>query len=484
MKNRRFARFGRLAMTVMTAAALAFGTLAAAQPVMAEVITQDGVNIRLEASTEENNIIGSLNAGDHVEVLDSTTGSDGAEWYLVQLDNGNQGWVRADMVGEDPEEAPAQEEQQEEAPAQEEPEEEAPAAEETKEEEAAAEEKKEETPAAEEKTEEKTEEKKEEAPAAEEKKEDKAEKDNKETGKEEEAAKDTAQTDNTLSAADSDPATDPNTSYGLQYDEEPDGTGRWYVYNYDTGRKFAVSEIQQMDELNQLAEENAARAARYHTVLIILFILLLLLVLYIIWMLLRRGQTPDGGRPARKPFFADDDDDDDDDDGEDDEFDIYGEEDDEDEYEEIDDLDSGEDDEDDYEDDEDDEEDDEEEGSFFKLPSFFGGFMKNRGEKKKEPQKPRRRYGDFDEDEDYPEDVGLIPDEYEELEEDEDVIQENADPVPAAPEEEAADLPAEDEMPAPAPAPGPFRQDAGYAPEDDEDEDEDDMEYEFLNVRK
>ena len=71
-----------------------------------------------------------------------------------------------------------------------------------------------------------------------------------------------------------------------------------------------------------------------------------------------------------------------------------------------------------------------------------------------------------------------------ELEEDEDVIQENADPVPAAPEEEAADLPAEDEMPAPAPAPGPFRQDAGYAPEDDEDEDEDDMEYEFLNVRK
>ena len=106
MKNRRFARFGRLAMTVMTAAALAFGTLAAAQPVMAEVITQDGVNIRLEASTEGDNIIGSLNEGDHVEVLDSTTGSDGAEWYLVRLDNGNQGWVRADMVGEDPEEAP------------------------------------------------------------------------------------------------------------------------------------------------------------------------------------------------------------------------------------------------------------------------------------------------------------------------------------------------------------------------------------------
>ena len=125
MKNRRFARFGRLAMTVMTAAALAFGTLAAAQPVMAEVITQDGVNIRLEASTEGDNIIGSLNEGDHVEVLDSTTGSDGAEWYLVRLDNGNQGWVRADMVGEDPEEAPAQEEEQEEAPAQEEKTEEA-----------------------------------------------------------------------------------------------------------------------------------------------------------------------------------------------------------------------------------------------------------------------------------------------------------------------------------------------------------------------
>ena len=61
----------------------------------AATIIADSVMIRDDASTDAG-IIGSLNEGDEVTIVDQVTDGEGYIWYYVQLENGNYGYVRSD----------------------------------------------------------------------------------------------------------------------------------------------------------------------------------------------------------------------------------------------------------------------------------------------------------------------------------------------------------------------------------------------------
>ena len=64
----------------------------------AATIIADSVMIRDDASTDAG-IIGSLNEGDEVTIVDQVTDGEGYIWYYVQLENGNYGYVRSDLAG-------------------------------------------------------------------------------------------------------------------------------------------------------------------------------------------------------------------------------------------------------------------------------------------------------------------------------------------------------------------------------------------------
>ena len=76
--------------------------ITAAFPMFAEAATivSDSVMIRDDASTDAG-IIGSLNEGDEVTIVDQVTDGEGYVWYYVQLENGNYGYVRSDLVSVD-----------------------------------------------------------------------------------------------------------------------------------------------------------------------------------------------------------------------------------------------------------------------------------------------------------------------------------------------------------------------------------------------
>ena len=76
--------------------------ITAAFPMFAEAATiiADSVRSRDDASTDAG-IIGSLNEGDEVTIVDQVTDGEGYVWYYVQLENGNYGYVRSDLVSAD-----------------------------------------------------------------------------------------------------------------------------------------------------------------------------------------------------------------------------------------------------------------------------------------------------------------------------------------------------------------------------------------------
>ena len=95
----------------------------------------DSVMIRNDASTDSG-IIGSLDEGDEVEILDVIQSGDGYQWYYIELENGNTGYVRGDLINasdeelakfgvenepeEEPEEEPAEEPEEKKEPVEQE----------------------------------------------------------------------------------------------------------------------------------------------------------------------------------------------------------------------------------------------------------------------------------------------------------------------------------------------------------------------------
>ena len=259
MKNRS-KMMRKIAAAMGICASLVLG--AAAGPLMAEAATSnvDGAMIRNEPSTDAG-IIGSLYEGDEVTILGSKQSGDGYTWYYIQLDNGNTGYVRGDLLNVDDSELESiglegevsgEEEAQETEEAAQEPEEEAV---ETGEE-AAAEENTEAAQAPEE--------------AAQE--------------PEQEAAGQPQETAPAEPAADGsyDASKDPNANLRLVYENGENGSGSWYVYNDDNGTKIRVGEMTASAQQGQPAQ---AGAGPWKTAAIVFGIIAIALAAFVLFML-------------------------------------------------------------------------------------------------------------------------------------------------------------------------------------------------------
>ena len=176
---------------IMTCVLTLLFTLCTGNKALAARTNTDGVLIRNDASTDAG-AIGVLNEGDEVTLLDGIQGADGYVWYYVQLENGNTGYIRSDLVDASEEELATigAGQPQEEEPAQEEP-------------------------AGEEKPQEAT-----------------------------TAATAPAQTGD----GEYDAAKDPNAAFRLSYDTDENGNGEWYIHNDDNGSKWKVSDLTDHDE--------------------------------------------------------------------------------------------------------------------------------------------------------------------------------------------------------------------------------------------
>ena len=270
-------KFSKVLTAAGISAIIAVSSIALPIEAFAARTVTDNVMIRNEPSTE-GGIIGSLNEGDEVTILDVMQSGDGYPWYYIQLENGATGYVRSDLIeADDSELAAFRDNGQEETQAEEtEAAEEEEPAEETAGTEEAAPEEPESTPAQEET-----------APAN--------------TGTE-----------------GYDATKDPNANFRAGYEQEADGTVTWYVYNDDNGSKVRISDLQ--------AQENAAEAGKggsgiWRTLAIIFGILAAALVAFVVFLLKQirdgrskttRGRALDAAAAARdaeeeEEFFFEDD---------------------------------------------------------------------------------------------------------------------------------------------------------------------------------
>ncbi len=230
--------------TLALSASLAVGTMGFSIAAFGATVNTDGVNIRSEASTDSG-IIGSLYAGDVVEIVETTTAEDGTTWYLVRLSNGNTGYVRSDFVDDDGttievEEAESSQEQGDDV---------------------SEEQLTEETEQAEQDTETV-------AVLVE------------ETVESEESSSVEDQQVETESDT-TDPSKDPNTNYSLEYVTNPDGSGQWYVLNVDSGEREAIGTESQSQGQSVVGVSSGWRVAA------ILFGLLLIAAIAFILFLIR-----------------------------------------------------------------------------------------------------------------------------------------------------------------------------------------------------
>ena len=202
-------KFVKLLTAASLAASLAVCAPCAPLGAYAATSVTDGVMIRNDASTDAG-IIGSLNEGDEVEILDVLQSGDGYAWYYIQLGNGNKGYVRSDLISADDSELAAfqteepKEEPQEEAPAE-------PAEEEAQNQDAEAQNQDAEAPA--------------EASAA------------------EATASAPEDAETVTTAAGYDAYSDPAANIVARFETDENGEGNWYVFNDDNGTRIKVRDI-------------------------------------------------------------------------------------------------------------------------------------------------------------------------------------------------------------------------------------------------
>ena len=102
MKNTKLGRRNAGRLTA-AAVALAAAFILAVMPAAAATINATDVTIRntAEDKSDYSNAIGVLNEGDQVTVLSRTTDASGIEWFYIELENGNKGYVKAQWVSND-----------------------------------------------------------------------------------------------------------------------------------------------------------------------------------------------------------------------------------------------------------------------------------------------------------------------------------------------------------------------------------------------
>ena len=203
-------RFGKILTAAGISAFITFSSLAVPIEASAARAVTDDIMIRNDASRDAG-AIGSLQEGEEVTILDAVQSADGYVWYYIQLENGNTGYVRSDLIEASDEELAAINAGQ--------PEEDQTQAPETEEE-------------PEEKPEEEPEQEPEEKPAEQEPQ-------TQEAGT---AATGTAPAQ--TPDGEYDATKDPSANFRVSYDTDENGNGEWYVHNDDNGSKWKVSDLQ------------------------------------------------------------------------------------------------------------------------------------------------------------------------------------------------------------------------------------------------
>lgn len=293
MGNRKQGRRGTGKVTALIVALTT--ALMLAVPAAAATVTASDVMIRNSGQEKDDNIIGVLNKGDTVKVISKSVDASGIEWYYVELPNKNTGYVKAQWIdnnGAEVEtvEAPAQEE---ETKAEEKEEEETSQPDAQKSEESDGEDE-----ADSEGLDDWTDEDADKlagTPAADGGNGADAQEEG--TGIEDSQSALSGQEVNSYN-----PYTDPNAQYRLNFVTEKDGTGSWYVYNYDTDKRISLDDLDKMNRLQEQAQKSAASAGMWRTAACIFLVLLIGVLIFLYIVLKRNSRTPSSraGRSRRR----------------------------------------------------------------------------------------------------------------------------------------------------------------------------------------
>ena len=264
-------------MIRLTALAAAITVILLMTVISVSAATINATDVAIRNSAEDksdySNAIGVLQQGDRVKVLFWTTDSSGNEWYYVELENGNRGYVKARWVDLGDEEAVEEESaaqengvpvtDDEDTAGREEDvgrKEDGRTIEDAGQEEAGGqdnavpddgrtrndEEKTSGTPASADET--------------------------AESVSDEEKTADSQDAPHVDNGQEYDPHTDPNAQYGINFATEDDGTGHWYIYNYDTDKRIRIDDLGRLSDAEAAAQKSTAAAGRWRAIACILIV--------------------------------------------------------------------------------------------------------------------------------------------------------------------------------------------------------------------
>ncbi len=244
-------KFGKILTAAGISAFIAVSSLTVPIEVSAARAVTDDIMIRNDASREAG-AIGSLQEGEEVTILDAVQSADGYVWYYIQLENGNTGYVRSDLIEASDEELAAinsgqpENEQTQEAEPEEEPEE--------------------------------PEQEPQEEPAGQ------------DQSTQEAAAAATQTAPAQTPDGEYDATKDPNAKFSVSYDTDESGSGEWYVHNDDNGSKWKVSDIQGQ---GGTAAQTGGVAGIWRTLAILFGILAIALAAFVLFLLksIRDGRS-------------------------------------------------------------------------------------------------------------------------------------------------------------------------------------------------
>ena len=233
-----------------------FVTLCACCKTLAARVIKDDVLIRNGPSVKAE-VIGLLQKGEEVKIRGAFESEDGYVWYYIQLENGNTGYVRSDLIEASDEELAAINSEIQEEP---------------------------ETEQEEEPTESGSTQESEDG-----------------TVDEENLVQHTQESETEATSAQTvdgeyDPAQDPGAMFSLRYETDENGNGEWYLHNDDIGSRWKISDL-----INSSSNETAKSS---QSVPIIAFLSVLLCVSVLINITFLRKKSDAKKEKMRKPFMC------------------------------------------------------------------------------------------------------------------------------------------------------------------------------------
>ena len=96
-----------------------------------------------------------------------------------------------------------------------------------------------------------------------------------------------------------DPFTDPNAQYSINYVTEKDGTGNWYIFNYDTNKRIRLGDLKELSDAQTSAQKNASSTGIWRTIACILLILVIALLIFL-YIIIKRNSPGSGSGPSRR----------------------------------------------------------------------------------------------------------------------------------------------------------------------------------------